>query len=91
MNIVAGIGSIGVCIAIFVTSPPLPEDAWEIGTLIIAAVILISGILPIIGGIYALQRKIWGLALAGSICAIPGSGLGIPATIFIVLAKDEFE
>ena len=55
------------------------------------AIPLLLGIVAIIGGAYALKRRIWGLALAGSICAIPGSGLGIPATIFIVLAKDEFE
>jgi len=54
--------------------------------------LLIVGILPIIGGIYALQRKKWGLALAGSIVAIFGSSvMGILATIFVVMAKDEFE
>jgi hypothetical protein len=47
---------------------------------------------PIIAGIYALQRKKWGLALAGSIVAIFGSSImGVLATIFIALSKDEFE
>ncbi len=60
--------------------------------MIAAVFLLIVGILPIIGGIYALQRKKWGLALAGSIVAILGSSiLGILATIFMVMAKDEFE
>ena len=90
--IVAGLGFIGAGIAIFVTDPPPPEDDGGIGYLIIAATILIQVILPIIGGIYALQRKKWGLALAGSICACLASApFGIPATVFIVLAKDEFE
>ena len=54
--------------------------------------LLIIGILPIIGGIYALQRKKWGLALAGSIVAIFGSSvLGIVATIFVAMSRDEFE
>ena len=54
--------------------------------------LLIIGILPIIGGIYALQRKKWGLALAGSIVAILGSSvMGILATILIAMAKDEFK
>ena len=54
--------------------------------------LLIVGILPIIGGIYALQRKKWGLALAGSIVAIFGSSvMGILATIFVAMSKDEFE
>jgi len=48
--------------------------------------------LPLIGGIYAVQRRKWGLALAGSIAAIFGSTpLGIAAAIFTALAKDEFE
>ncbi|MFO7933024.1 MAG: hypothetical protein R6U78_02975 [Bacteroidales bacterium] len=33
------------------------------------AVPLILGIVAIVGGAYALKRRIWGLALAGSICA----------------------
>lgn len=90
--IVAGLSFIGAGTAIFINSPPPPGGVGEIGYLIIAATILIQVILPIIGGIYALLRKRWGLALAGSICACPASApFGIPATVFIVLAKDEFE
>jgi len=49
------------------------------------------GILPLLGGIYALQRRKWGLGLAGSIAAIFGSiPLGIVATVLMALAKDEF-
>ena len=33
---------------------------------------IVLGIIAIVGGIYALRRKIWGLALAGSICALIG-------------------
>ena len=54
--------------------------------------IFIVAILSIIGGIYAVQRKKWGLALAGSIAAIFGSSImGILATIFTAMSKDEFE
>lgn len=53
---------------------------------------LIISILSIVGGIYTLQRKQWGMALAGSIaaffCSFP---LGIAAIILIVLSKNEFE
>jgi len=46
----------------------------------------------IIGGIYALQRKFWGLALAGAICAIlPAQVLGIIAVVFIAVSKKGFE
>ena len=54
--------------------------------------LLILGILALIGGIYALRRKIWGLALAGSIATVVFAPLlGILAIIFIALAEKEFE
>jgi hypothetical protein len=61
--------------------------------LIIFAVLGVAeSILPIMGGVYALQRKKWGWALAGSITAILGSFvLGIVAIILVALAKEEFE
>jgi len=56
-----------------------------------AAVPLIFGIIAIVGGVYALKRKIWGLALAGSICALICVWfLGIPAIIFAAMGKKEF-
>jgi hypothetical protein len=101
------LGSIAVLIGIMFFIPvatsvgpgPVPEmDRWLIPgvleTILIIAVVflLIVGIISIIGGIYALQRKKWGLALGGSIVAIFGSSvMGILATIFIAMAKDEFE
>lgn len=52
----------------------------------------VLGIVAIVGGIYALRRKVWGLALAGSICALSGCSLfGILAIIFVAMGKDEFE
>jgi hypothetical protein len=54
---------------------------------------LIFGIIAILGGIYALRRQVWGLALAGSICALigPWGILGLLAIIFVSLGKGEFE
>ena len=53
--------------------------------------LLLLGILTLVGGIYALQRKMWGLVLAGSIAAVLFSRvLGIPAIIFVALSKKEF-
>lgn len=52
---------------------------------------ILLGAVAIAGGIYALRRKFWGLALAGSICSFVGPfPLGIPAVLFVVLSKDEF-
>jgi len=58
----------------------------------LAIVSLIVSILAIIGGIYALQRKKWGLALTGSIAAFFGSSpLGIAAIVLTALSKNEFK
>ena len=52
----------------------------------------IIGILALVGGIHALQRKKWGLALAGSIAAILSTFiLGILAILFTAQSKNEFE
>ena len=52
---------------------------------------LILGILGITGGVFALQKKRWGLALAGAITGcftfLP---CGVPAIIFVAMAKSEF-
>lgn len=50
--------------------------------------IMIS-IVAVAGGLCALKRRAWGLALAGSICSV-FCWLGIPAIIFIALSKQEF-
>jgi hypothetical protein len=50
------------------------------------------GILAIVGGIYAMRRKIWGLALAGSIAALfPYWFLGLTAIVLTALSKKEFK
>ena len=85
-----------------------PGEESGIGAFIGPAWILgiIAIIIAIPGGIYALRRRKWGLALAGSIAvvgfgaygillpAFPGElfvGLGILAIIFISLSKSEFK
>jgi len=59
----------------------------------IGAPSIILGIIAIVGGSYALKRRLWGLALTGSICALlgPWGLLGILAIIFVSLGKGEFE
>jgi len=49
------------------------------------------GALSIVGGIFAIQRRRWGWALAGSIAsAISSQLIGILAIIFVSLGKREF-
>jgi uncharacterized BrkB/YihY/UPF0761 family membrane protein len=102
-----GLGTIGLIIAIFAFGNYLstvimdflpPEDAPFIMPLIFPMLVAIlvltiaATVFPIIGGVYALQRRRWGWALAGSIIAIfRTSVLGILSTIFVSMAKDEFE
>jgi hypothetical protein len=51
----------------------------------------ISGFIAIIGGISAINRRRWGLSVAGAIAAIFGFfPVGIAAVVFTILAEPEF-
>ena len=108
LNIVSGASGltvvIGLIIAISVTGgfhiPGTEEIPRFVPNLLtgIAVPLAIFSILSLIGGIYAVQRKLWGLALAGSISAIfastpllGGLPVGITATVLTALSKGEFE
>ncbi len=55
--------------------------------------LLIVSLLAIVGGIFALKKKSWGLALAGSICSLLtlwAWPLGIASIVFIALSKPNF-
>ena len=56
----------------------------------LAVVAMVLGVIAIIGGISALRRRSYGLSLAGAICALPSTLLGILAVVFIALGKREF-
>jgi len=61
---------------------------------------IVLGLIAISGGIFAIKRKVWVLALAGAICAIVPPHpwgfliwtpvLGILAVAFVVSSKNEF-
>ena len=108
LNIISGavglIAVAGLFIAIGITggfyisgTEHIPEFVPSLLTGI-AVPLAICSILSLVGGIFAVQRKIWGLALAGSISAIfasipllGGLPIGITATILTALSKNEFE
>jgi hypothetical protein len=51
----------------------------------------VAGLVAIFGGVAALNRRRWGLAVAGAIAAIFGFfPVGIAAVIFTILAEPEF-
>ena len=86
-----GIGLItGIVVAAVVETAGGYWGFWGLGAVTIPLIVL--GIVAIVGGVFALQRRIWGLALAGAICALmwPITALGIPAIIFVALSKREF-
>jgi len=94
LSIVAGVLNLIVGIALAAT------DVMLLGPIIglpvlgpLAAVLIILGIVSLVGGIFAVQRRIWGMALAGAICALfppPVIILGILAIVFVALGKREF-
>jgi len=93
-------GSFGILIAITAIGAGrhwAGDWEWEAGNVIpilwaIGIPLFLCGVTSIIGGIFAVQRKIWGLALAGSIAAFfPVWIFGLMATIFTAISKDEFE
>lgn len=71
----------------------LPGMNIALSVLIILCVLsLFAGVLALQGGIYAVQRKKWGWALVGSICAlIPTFVFGLADIMLTTLSKDEFE
>ncbi len=71
---------------------------WDLPALVVAIVgvvgisRIILGVIALIGGIFARRRKLWELALAGSIMAILcAPPLGILSTIFVSMSKKEFK
>jgi hypothetical protein len=53
--------------------------------------LLAGSVLAIAGGICALQRKVWGLALAGSIATLfPAWLMGVASITLVALSKNEF-
>jgi hypothetical protein len=54
--------------------------------------LLIGSMTPIVGGIFALKRKLWTLAIVGSICTALGFIFtGVPALVLIATSKNEFK
>jgi hypothetical protein len=97
--ILAGAADVGLGVLILVAGGIIREafaftEIARLADLVIAVspVWFVLGIVAIIGGIYALRRRVWGLALAGSICALSGYVVfGILAIVFVAMARAEFD
>jgi len=72
--------------------PQMPHLFFPGMGLAMGIAIAVIGVLAIVGGIFALKNKVWGLALAGSIGAVlTGRLLGVIALILIVLGRKDFD
>ena len=70
------------------------EEEMPLFVLLIPLAMLIPGVLAVVGGIFALRRRSWVMALIGSIALIATSSMSIPgiaAVVLTVMARDEFE
>ena len=97
MNIVIGsinlLGVIGVGIAIAVlystagTTPIATTVLW-----IVFIILLVFSLPSLVGGIYALQRRNWVMALIGSIASLLTWNLiGLIPLVLVIISKNEFD
>jgi hypothetical protein len=88
LSIIAGAVSVilGIVVAVGGTMEGVPLITGAV-----VAPLIILGVIAIVGGVYALKVKSWGLALAGAICAFFCVWwLGIPAIILTALSRRDF-
>ena len=78
----------------FYYGAPFPAEFFTIMTVfysIWGICLALVGALGVVGGVFALKKRRWGLALAGAIAGgIAFLPCGIPAIIFVTMAKPEF-
>lgn len=68
------------------------EEGMPFFVVLIPLAMLIPGVLAVVGGIFALRRRSWVMALIGSIGLILTSTVaGVAALVLTVMARDEFE
>jgi hypothetical protein len=103
LSVIAGafsfLGSIfiGIAVAIFFSSSYDGLNGQNYSAVAAWIVLFVPyftiSIVAVVGGVYALKRRVWGLALAGSICALLTMWawpLGVAAIVFIALSRNEF-
>ena len=97
LDIVAGGLSLSV-LFLFAIGPmiimPIKEGIFHFNLSLLFMVIpgITIEALAIVGGVFAIQRRKWRWALAGSIAAFfPSWPLGIAAIVLAILSKNEFE
>ena len=87
------LGVLGLVIAAAVVGPVTTDVPFSLAAIlmIIALPLAVLGILATVGGVFELQRKMWGWALAGSIAAACASTvLGMAAVVLTAVSRNEF-
>jgi hypothetical protein len=83
-----GLSIVGI-LALVVGSIALPVVGLVLA--IIGIPVLAVPALALIGGVYAVQRRSWGWALAGSIAAaLMSNVLGVASIVLVAVSKNEF-
>jgi len=105
LDIISGVGMLFICFCLMLAgyyfymiggpnSSWLPTLRYSIGTLLVIVALLaivIVALLAIIGGIFCLRRKRWGLSLAGAIAALFCCFIfGVISIILTMLAHSDF-
>ncbi|HXZ30358.1 MAG TPA: hypothetical protein VEG43_04265, partial [Dehalococcoidia bacterium] len=98
LDLVIGIPDLVAGIILAVIGGVLTFFIAGLGALLGAPFIILS-IVAIVGGVFAIRKRVWGLALAAAICGFvvglpfiaPAILLGIPAIVFTVLGKRQFK
>ncbi len=107
LDLVAGVPALIIGIALAVGLGMLGGLIGELGGipgvgLMMGAIVvplIIFAIIAIVGGVFAIRKRTWWLALVGSISAflaglpliLPAIFLGIPAIVFTILGKKHFK
>ncbi|MGA2158885.1 MAG: hypothetical protein ABSG90_06675 [Dehalococcoidia bacterium] len=97
LDIISGIGMMFVCFWMVVAGSiagivhNVPQ--WVPGLLFALAILMIIvAIVAVVGGIFAIKRRVWGMALAGSIAAFFCCFIfGVISIVLTTLGHSEFK
>ncbi|MFC2024143.1 hypothetical protein ACFLTJ_00990 [Chloroflexota bacterium] len=91
MSIISGLIGIGAGTIVSLMGEFVRQSGGIFGFEPFGVPSIILGIVAVVGGIFALRRRVWWLAVAGAIFAIPCMPvLGTLAIVFLSLADQEF-
>jgi len=91
LSIIAGMIGIGGGGLVVLMGDFVSDSGGILGFEPLGVPTIILGVVALIGGIFALRRRLWVMAVIGAIFAIPCMPvLGTLAIIFVALADEEF-